>query len=200
MISSNIAAVSTPTANSKPSVFITPENTNNKRRVSAVVPENIASSSSSSYHFDHLDIDLTSDESMCIDNDLDLSDIFDDVCSGKDQDTIIQNMYMDDQRNNFPNLPLFSSSPSTPATSSNRHPQEELRSYMNNKNNMFNQMRMKQHHQQQLPSSSYAEAQYLKDYNPDHDDDLTNNKASADDFMKLITTLDDNLCSNALAA
>ena len=209
MISSNIAAVSTPTANSKPSVFITPENTNNKRRVSAVVPENIASSSSSSYHFDHLDIDLTSDESMCIDDDLDLSDIFEDVCSGKDQDTIIQNMYMDDQRHNFPTLPLFSS-PSTPAAASNgthhHHRQEELRSYMNNNNNMFNQMRMKQHHQQQA-SSSYAEAQYLKDYNPDHDDDLsnhktnnTNNKASVDDFMKLITTLDDNLCSNALAA
>jgi hypothetical protein len=208
--SSNIA-VSTPTANSKRSVFVTPD-TNNKRRVSssAVVPENTPSSS---YHFDHFDIDLTSDESICIDNDLDLSDIFDDVMEGKDQDTIIQNMCMDDHNNNdhaFPNLPLFSSSSSTPTTSNGNHyHQEELRTYMNNNNNMFNQMKMKS--QQQQASSSYAEAQYLKDYNPDHDDDhhhhtthksnnSNNNKASVDDFMQLITTLDDNLCSNALAA
>ena len=199
--SSSYIAVSTPTANSKRSVFVTPD-TNNKRRVSssAVVPENIASSS---YHFDHLDIDLTSDESICIDNGLDLSDIFDDVMEGKDQDTIIQNMCMDDTNHHaFPSLPLFSSSSYTPTAS-----------YMNNNNNnMFNQMKMKsqqQQQQQEQASSSYAEAQYLKDYNPDHDDDHhttthksnnSNNKASVDDFMQLITTLDDNLCSNALAA
>ena len=67
----------------------------------------------------------------------------------------------------------------------------------------------RQQQQRQEQAFSYAEAQYLKDYNPDHDDDHhttthksnnCNNKASVDDFMQLITTLDANLCSNALAA